>query len=134
MAARLERRGLLVAGAIAGRDEILARPAAKERVRHATGAVAVDMESHGVARAAAGRKLPFLALRLVLDPASLALPWSAEAGLAPDGRARLWPVLGRLALRPWELPALLALGRANDAALEALGRLAGELAPLGFLM
>jgi adenosylhomocysteine nucleosidase len=134
VAARLERRGLLVAGAIAGRDEILASPRAKAALHAATGALAIDMESHGVARAAMRRGIPFLALRLVLDPADLAIPWAAQAGLGADGEARLAPVLLRLLFKPWELPALLALGRANETALDALGGLAADLAPLGFLM
>jgi adenosylhomocysteine nucleosidase len=134
MAGRLERRGLLVAGSIAGQDRMVATVAAKRALRQLTGAVAVDMESHGVARAARAKGLPFLALRLTLDAADMTVPWSAQAGLAPDGRVRALPVLGRLLMRPWELPALLELGRANKAALALLGGLAADLAALGFLM
>jgi len=74
------------------------------------GARAVDMESGAVARVAAGAGCPFAVLRAVADPATFSLPSAAAAGLGPDGKARPLAVLGRLALRPWQLPGLIRLG------------------------
>ena len=79
----------------------------------ASGAAAVDMESLALARAASAAGLPFLALRAVADPAQRGLPSAALAPLTSDGRPQPHLVAGRLALRPWELPALMRL--ASDA-------------------
>ena len=87
------------------------------------------MESHQVARAAVAAGVPFMALRVIVDAAGRDLPWSALAGLAPDGTARPLAVLARLLLRPWELPRLLALAGDSRSALAALGRLAADLGP-----
>lgn len=123
--ARLRRLPISVSVAsIAGSDRMLHGPAAKAALRAATGAAVVDMESHGVAAAAAARRLPFMAVRAVADPAGRAVPWCARAGLSPDGRARPLPVLGRLILHPWELPALFAVARDRARALQSLRRLA----------
>jgi len=113
----------LAVASIAGSDRMLDRPAAKAELRAATGAAVVDMESHGVAAAAAARSLPFMAIRAVADPAGRAVPWCARAGLSADGRSRPLPVLGRLVLHPWELPALIAVAWDSARALASLRRL-----------
>ncbi len=120
-------------GALAGSDAPLLSPAAKAALGRRLGAVAVDMESHGVARAAAARNIPFLAIRAVADGAERAVPaWVMDAvlpdgGLAPDKIARA------LLPRPWMVWGLLGLARDNGRALGALGRVAARLGPgLGF--
>ncbi len=112
----------LAVAPIAGSDRLVASAAAKRALHAATGAALVDMESHGVAAAAAARDLPFLAVRAVADPAGRAVPWCARAGVTPDGRTRPLMVLGRLCLHPWELPALIGLARDAAQALAALRR------------
>ncbi|HEY1878779.1 MAG TPA: hypothetical protein VGG68_02485 [Caulobacteraceae bacterium] len=58
----------------------------KMRRLQTTGAVAVDMESHIAARAAADHGVPFAIVRAVSDSAMTALPPAAKAAFAPDGR------------------------------------------------
>ena len=119
---------------IAGVERIVATPEDKASLCVATGALAVDMESHGVARAAQAADVPFLVVRVVSDPLQQPVPWSALAGMADDGGMRIWPVLGRLAARPWELPALLRLRGNSRAALRVLGRVAAvDPLALGFV-
>lgn len=113
---------------IAGSDTPVATAAAKAALFAATRAVAVDMESHGVARAAGEAGRPVVVVRAIADPADRAIPWSAMAGMAPDGSLRPAAVLGRLLLRPWEVPALARLARDSRAAHAALGRVALRLA------
>ncbi len=110
--------------AVAGSDRPARTVAAKRRLRTATGAAVVDMESHVLAAAAAGAGLPFLDVRVVLDPAGRAIPSAALAGMAADGGTRPGAVLARLLLRPWQIPGLLALARENATALAALRRVA----------
>jgi len=109
---------------IAGTARMLTSADQKSELRRRTGAVAADMESHGVARAAAACGVPFLVLRVIADPAGRAIPWSALAGMGEDGTMRAWPVLGRLLRHPWEIAALARLARDSRQAHAALGRVA----------
>lgn len=105
---------------LAGVDRPVASVAAKRQLFERTGAVAVDMESHVVAAAAAEKGMPFIAVRAVADPAECSIPSAALAGLAPDGRTRPLAVLARLALRPWQIPGVVRLAADSAAALAAL--------------
>jgi adenosylhomocysteine nucleosidase len=129
VAAALSVLGIAVAaGDLLGADAIVATPARKAALFGAGGAFAADLESHLVARAAAQAKLPFLALRAVADPASRALPPAALIELDPQGRPALGAVLGSLARRPGQLPALLRVAGDTRRALAALRRAAPVLA------
>lgn len=98
--------------------------AEKAALRARTGALAVDMESGAVAMAAAETNIPFLALRVIADPADRAIPRAALKGVAADGNRRPLAVLGGLMLRPGDLPALISLARDSKAALRQLRRVA----------
>lgn len=115
-----------------GSDVIVANAAEKERLLLSTGAIAVDMESHGAARAAVGAGVPFLAIRAIADPAHRALPKSALGAVAPDGSTRVFATLLKCAKAPGEFPALLQLGSDSNKALKTLGRDLGGL--LGALL
>lgn len=116
--------GPLIIAGIAGSDHAVTSRQAKSDLFAVTGAVAVDMESHAVARVAIKTGVPFLALRAIADPAHRTVPVSAMHGLSPDGHARTLAVLGNLLLRPWELPDLIRLGRDMQKGLRALRRVA----------
>lgn len=111
-------------GALVAAREPLASVAEKASLRAASGALAVDMESGGVAAAAAEARLPFLALRVIADPAERAVPPAALHGIAPDGTRRPLAVMLRLLLRPADLLPLWRLARDSDAALRQLRRVA----------
>jgi adenosylhomocysteine nucleosidase len=95
--------------AISGVDAPLADPAAKLRLHHSHGTVAVDMESHVAARIAAARNLPFAACRVILDPASRRLPPAALVPLCRDGTPDLGGVLRSLARDPIQVCGLLRI-------------------------
>ena len=113
-----------------GVDRPAVDPKVKVAVFAVTRAAVVDMESHVVARWAAGLGAPMAVLRVVSDDASRGLPLSALAGMGEDGRVDVGAVLAGLARRPWELPALIRTGRDSGMAFEALGK-AAESAGVG---
>ncbi|TFW16599.1 phosphorylase family protein, partial [Duganella callida] len=69
----------IFAGIVAGVDAPAATVADKQALYRATGALAVDMESHIGARAAQRAGVPYAVCRVVLDPAQQAVPPAALA-------------------------------------------------------
>ena len=112
---------------IAGTARMLTSAEQKSELRRRTGAVAADMESHGVARAAARRSVPFLVVRAVADPAERALPQSAVAGLDAAGTVRPLATLAAIAADPRQIAALFEVATDTLTALAALWRFAGQI-------
>ena len=117
----------IVRGSIAGSDTMVTSAAAKQELARRSGALAVDMESHGVARAARELGLPFAVLRAIADPAERAVPPSAAVGMDAEGNTRPLAVMLALLKRPGDLPGLIALGRDAAKATATLKRLAASL-------
>ena len=118
-------------GTLVGSDPIVATASDKRALSAATGAHAVDMESHQVAAIATGAGLPFLVLRALADPYDQVIPQIAREALRPDGRIRLRATFGGLIRQPGGLIALLRLGRQSARGLASLRR-AAALAGPGF--
>jgi len=108
-------------GDLLGAHEAAASPARKAELHRITGAVAIDLESHLVAQAAARAGRPFLVLRAVSDSATQALPDAAVHGLAANGKPALGRVLLSVARDPRQIPALIKLAGDTRRALDALG-------------
>jgi adenosylhomocysteine nucleosidase len=127
VAAALAKTGIAVAaGDLLGAAAIVATPERKHAL-HAGGAVAVDLESHLVARAALTAGIPFLVLRAVADPARRCLPPAALVGLDAEGHVALGAALASLWRRPAQLPALVRIAFETRNALRALRRAAPVL-------
>jgi hopanoid-associated phosphorylase len=134
LAATLERAGLGTRDAsVAGSERIVATGDAKRALAAQTGAVAVDMESHGVAEVAARARLPFLIVRAVADRSDQVIPHAARGAIDANGNVRHLALLGRLIGRPWEIGALLALGRSSGRGLATLSCVAALAPGLGFV-
>ncbi len=117
------------AGDLLGSERLAGTPAAKAVLHAATGALALDMESHRVARVAAEAGLPFGVLRAVLDPARRAVPPAATVALGPDGQSRAGALALALMRDPRQIGAMLRLGREFSAARAALSRAAAAVLP-----
>jgi adenosylhomocysteine nucleosidase len=109
---------------IAGSDEALTSAGAKRRAFQTTFAAALDTESHAVAEVAAAAGLPLLVVRAVAEPADEMRPAIAFAAFTEDGQTRSLAIMGRLAKRPWEIPAALRFTKNGRLALDALRRVA----------
>ncbi len=88
IAAEREGESGTFAGGLAGAAEPATTPGEKARLRAATGALAVDLESAAAAEAAGG--VPFLAIRVITDDSRTTLPdfrsgWKKPARLLKDG-------------------------------------------------
>jgi hopanoid-associated phosphorylase len=111
-------------GPVLGAGAILATPSDKACARARFGALAVDLESDIVARAAAAAGIPFAALRAIADPVERELPPAALVPLAADGRPDLAGVFASALRRPRQLAALFGLRQEMRRALRALARAA----------
>lgn len=128
-AARLAEALGATRGPIAGSDIMVVEAAGKAALRRATGALAVDMESHVAARVAVRHALPFAAARVISDAADRSLPPAARVGMRPDGGMDLPAVLRSLAADPSQLPALIRTGIEAERAFRALLRGHRRLGP-----
>ena len=123
-----------VYGSIAGVRAPIAHADDKRRLHESTGALAVDMESHIVAEAAERHRVPFAAIRVVVDPVQRTIPRSALAGSRPDGTIDPIAVVRSLARYPRDLVGLIRLSLDTRAARATLLRGRNLLVPgLGLL-
>ncbi|MGI9257453.1 MAG: hypothetical protein ACR2QQ_01335 [Gammaproteobacteria bacterium] len=109
---------------------VLKTTAAKAAIADATGAVAVDMESAAIAKAAADARRPFVAIRVVLDTSNDHLPNGIEAWIDEAGNQRasaVWTTLSR----PGDWMSLLKLSLRYRAARKTLAGASAMLVPRG---
>ncbi len=98
-----------------------------------SGALAVDMESAGVASVAATHQVPFIAVRVIVDTAHDELP-AAALTASSEGRVKPLRLMRALLRRPRDLGALLRIAMRYRSAKRALVAVAasGTLKPLAF--
>jgi adenosylhomocysteine nucleosidase len=121
-------RGHLFEGSLVSSTEIVSTVADKSELFGVTGAHAVDMESFAVAEVASTHRLPFIALRVVVDRALDELPRVIATASDPLGRIRLGVLLAALARSPSQLVSLVRLGsryRAASQSMAAIARIGG---------
>jgi nucleoside phosphorylase len=116
-------------GVIAGVDRAVARRDQKLALLFKTRAVVADMESAGVALAAAEFGLPFGVLRVVIDPSNRDLPHALLRSVRPNGSTSAAALLAGLARNPFELAGCLSLGVDALFAFRALRRVGRGLGP-----
>jgi adenosylhomocysteine nucleosidase len=133
LAAAIGQRFIVVSGRLFTSAVAIEDVAAKAAAFEETGAAAVDMESAGVAQIAALKKLPFVAVRAIVDTAGDTLPRAVMAAGA-EGRVRLARLILGIASSPREIAPLMRLAKRYRAATRALCAVArtGALAPLSF--
>ncbi|MBO0715794.1 MAG: adenosylhopane nucleosidase [Rhizobiales bacterium] len=116
-------------GPIMGVNSVVSDPADKRKLHAFTRAVAVDMESHLVARLADAHGLAFAAVRVIIDPAHRAVPPAALLAMAPGGSTDLSAMLREILARPSQVSPLMRLAADAIAARAALVRLRRALGP-----
>lgn len=110
-------------------DRAVANSQEKIAIQNRFGCVALDMESAAVGARANAANVPFVAVRVIVDPLYFDIPQAAIRALSDDGNPRRWPVIRRLIQRPQELPALLKLVHWYRIALRNLTLAAETLQP-----
>jgi adenosylhomocysteine nucleosidase len=116
-------------GPIMGVNSVVSNPADKRKLHAFTRAVAVDMESHLVARLADAHGLAFAAVRVIVDPAHRAVPPAALLAMAPGGSTDVSAMVREILARPSQVSPLMRLAGDAIAARAALVRLRRALGP-----
>jgi adenosylhomocysteine nucleosidase len=116
-------------GVLLGVNAMVAEATQKASLHSTTGAVAVDMESHIVARVARRHRLSFAAARVISDAAHHDLPPAVLVGMKSDGGMDLPAVLRSLLANPGQLPALMRTGFEAERGFRALLRGYRRLGP-----
>ena len=107
-------------------DDVVTTPKAKAKLASRTGAVAVDMESSGLAQAAADAGRPFVVLRVVADGPGDALPEGVASLVTVDGRTN-YRRLVDFAVSPRRFRLLLRLAVNSSRARAVLKQVVGVL-------
>ena len=115
-------------GALFDSPTMLRTSEAKAHAAAASGALAVDMESAAVGRAAHGAGKPFIVLRVVLDALGDTLPLGIEEWIDAAGDRRPMAALGGV-FRPTVWPDLVRLSRRYRRASRSLTESARVLVP-----
>ncbi len=107
--------------------QIVAQSHNKKLIYQQTGAIALDMESYAIAKAAQQAGLPCLVIRVIADPANMDLPQAVSQSLNSQGQVQLGKLLVFLLSHPWEVPGLIRLGLHFHAAQKTLKTIAKHL-------
>lgn len=116
-------------GRIVGVNALVPDTLSKQELHQQTAALAVDMESHIVARAAARYGLAFAAIRVVLDPAQRTLPQATQMAIDERGDIDVARLVRNLRAGPGQFPALIRLASEAYLARSKLVRVCRMLGP-----
>jgi adenosylhomocysteine nucleosidase len=119
LSSAIARRRPVAAGTLLTSAQPIGAVADKIAAFRETGAVAVDMESLGVAEVSAAHGLPFVAVRVIVDTAADVLPRAVVAA-SRGGQVNIRRLIGGLVVAPLDLVALIRLARAYRAATRSL--------------
>ena len=114
-------------GLLAESTIVVSSSADKQKLHQQTGALAVDMESIAVAKVAQHYNHPFLVIRSIVDPVHLNLPLAISRSVNSQGDVVMGLLLLYILRNPFEVPALIKLGRHFSAARKTLKIIAIQL-------
>ena len=101
-------------------DAIVKTPAEKRALATRTQAAATDMESAAHARLAREHRLPFIAIRAIIDTASTNIPENVLKAVGPQGNINVWKLLTSACLTPADWIKIVRLGIQFNAAQRTL--------------
>ena len=116
-----------VTGTVLSVREPVGASAEKGRLRATFAADVVDMEAAAVSKVATAARVPFAAVKCVVDPADFDLPRAALAAFTSAGVLNVWAMTAHMLRHPVEIPAMLRLGRGYREAIHTLTAAATEL-------
>ena len=117
-------------GLIYGSEKTISTPQLKSEIHTNSKAICVDMETHRMASVAGRASIPYLAIRIISDDTCRTIPSAVLGVIGLNGKPLMGRVIRGLLRHPNQVPALMALSRDMETALETLRRVPGILGPL----
>lgn len=114
-------------GTLAETRSVLENPEQKTELHRKTGALAADMESAAIMRVAHDNKLPFVAVRTVVDEAHDVIPAELIKHIDIFGTPDIPGLITEFFYRPRLIRNCYSLSRAMNTALDTLGKIAAEI-------
>lgn len=124
---RLGERTRISRGNLATEGRIVASSLDKQSIYRDSSAIALDMESGAIAKAASQANLPYLVLRAIADPVAMDLPHAVVYALNSQGQVELGKLLRYVLAHPSQIPSLIKLGLYFHAAQRTLKVVARHL-------
>jgi adenosylhomocysteine nucleosidase len=119
----LETRHSVRTDALVESEAIVKTSMEKRALARRTQAAATDMESAAHARLAKERRLPFVAVRAIIDRASTDIPDTVLTALNPHGDINAWKLFTNIYLRPSDWIKIIRLGFQFNAARASLTKI-----------
>jgi len=116
-------------GTLVAAGKMLSTSSDKKGLHMKTGAIGVDMESAAIAALATETGVPFAVIRAVADDAASGIPACVGNSMDSGGQVLMSRLMACLALRPWQWPTLVRLGRQFSKAKVTLSSVARRLGP-----
>ncbi len=108
-------------------ESIVSSNKEKQHLHTITQAIALDMESAAIAKAAKEKNLPFLTIRVIVDPANMNMPAAISYAIDDHGEISLKKLALFIVLHPNELIDLIRLGFYFNAAKSSLKQIAKKI-------
>lgn len=126
---RLSADTVVVNGVLASSAEPLTTMQSKLRLAEITGACAVDMESSAIATVAMDAEIPFIAVRVIVDPVEFSPPSALLSAVKPDGSVNLLRILALILNRSISIGTLFQMGLGMRTACKTLSRVIQAAGP-----
>ncbi len=107
-------------GLLVSTKKVVSSPDAKAELHRTTGALAVDMEAHGVAVACSQSDTPLFVAKSIIDSISQPLPREITSCLTATGQVRFVHFLMTILSKPWLLARLIEMQHSFKAAVFSL--------------
>lgn len=100
---KLKQDSVISAGSIVSTQNLQHNPQLKSKLHQSSQAIAIDMESAAIARAASQANKPFVIIRSIFDTASMSLPQSSTNATDQYGKVSIPKLISGLIQSPGEL-------------------------------
>ena len=114
-------------GTLAETRTVLENAEQKKALHRKTGAIAADMESAAIMQVAQDNRLPFIAVRTIVDESHVVIPAELTSHIDIFGTPNITGLLTEIFFRPRLINNMYSLSRSMNTALDTLAKIAAEI-------
>ncbi|MFV1984130.1 MAG: hypothetical protein ACC657_11370 [Thiohalomonadales bacterium] len=117
---KLAKSQKVISGPICESTLVVASSADKQKLFETSNALAVDMETVALARISQKHQIPFISLRVIVDPADMTIPFVVTNNMDENGNVSIIKLLVGLLKRPGNIFPLIQLAKNFSKARKAM--------------